>query len=1745
MYYRNEMGELIENPIWYNVINGSLIVNLRKLKLIFNKGEKGQNGSPKKEEVFEFIITKVSETHTDGQLHCEVTAEGLAFQELGKVGYKISLSSQDFLDEYQEWYETEVGEGKDFSTQALKDAAEPKNNINYWCEKIFKNSHWDYEIQMDWSGFDGVTVNLTNAIREQRGLRRTDKIYEEEYVSSWEHIGTEEDGRLVPSNMEAFAEKLRLVDLEKSNIYNLTQNLAETFGVFCKYHYDYDENYHIVGKKCIFYNNFLSEKDGKLDIIYPYGTSKIVREIDSADVVTKMYVTPIEDTTTASGLVTIADVVANKAREDYILNFDYLYAIGTITQEQYDYIQDYERAIYLTNIELEPIASQMSNLQNELVKYEAQLKVAQEAKAQDLEQMEQAQKTIDEIMGEGNSYLYKNKEVPLRGVLLKEEEPSTKYYIKITQEGVDTKSEHKYPLTQWSETVETDEVGEDGKKKTETIAHTIWAKGIRLFYYKWKNEATKEKVLVAYDDDSTQNPDKEEGSQENPHAPTSGIYPPSAKLDVDDNQNLYRISNLELKPDALTSSYFVTCAYTPSLYYQNIYDTYERKLAKDEALEAEAEAKIAEINATLKVLQALYKAILDKKADLVADFENLMGPALREGSWQADNYTDYGSKYTQEVTVGGTSNSLLSFEWDSIAFDEEQLLYYEEGVEQNKTYYYAIDLSNCLEQIKNNLQDLSFIYDQVRSEDSTLIHQMTINSQAQFAFANLGGVRKPLLLLLDKKFKKTDYSNFRLGTISSTTLNNPTTLVSLTDAHWIPVESLSSATQVFPRLKIASLGLKTSEDELIIKYGNETLRNYYDYSVLVRGENHYITLKNELMLRGGIINGKKFNVAYAISNASLSLYLDALEVSKTNAFPQVSYELEISALNRDFIDVIYQHLNRVVSITDTDLKLDDVHGYISEIELDLENPWEDSVTVKNYKTKFEDLFSSIVASTEQMKTNSFAYNNAAGAFTSGGTLKPSVIQNTLNQVDLTYAFQSGNLTIDEINGIWARSDAGVVAMRGGGIFCATETDSNGNWIWNTGIMPSGINASLITAGQIDTNLIKIFAGDNLRLQLNAEGLFAYKVNDFGSADLNRYIVHNSEGLFSTVVNGSKKTHLVEVSWDGFFIRDENNVEKFSATPDGNLTITGKITATSGKVGPWNITERGLSSEDGYTGLVCAPKVDEDGKLISDYYEVFWATGVEQNGKQNKCYITNDGTLFCNNIRASGFISSNSFIGNTSGDEINGALKNISLSYDGARFSFDNRNYDGNLVVEPATRYLFVNKNALSDDEFGEPDKDFAFYYNITIDENTGKPIDGTNNSNWKEINLTDEDLLIWKPESLTFIIKDDIMYLDEEKPNIPVSSIYFKVTKIGKKRKVDENTLEVKIGSDGKPEMEEEPVIYSSIVQFFAENHGVGKYITPMEPQSYTFLEDQNNEIFYWEHPTQDFFIRLDGFTTEEEINDVLENAYWRIEGEEIQYKHYLVGMNEQADKELDDPNASAIYLEVDEEETVSINGIEVEGGDTLNANKERDSSGEVESDQDKLTVRLQKNDDGTLYAIATIGYDKVPEGGNVAITFCLHSATRTAYCFRQRNGQDSINIVMRSSSGSTLTTGDLSTTLSADLYYGMRLANEGEEEQKYFYVWKENGIALSSFKRRIVVETTNESTAEITKQEAFNEFSVQNGVPSAGFFKQKSIYITAADFGLKSDYRCDIFTDEQSAKDEYLLNNKNGDEVLYQEKKE
>jgi hypothetical protein len=71
MYYRVN-GELVENPNWYNTQNGKLMTGLRKIKVIFNK-------DTDIEEVFEFLIINIKESHEKDILTCEIECEGLAF----------------------------------------------------------------------------------------------------------------------------------------------------------------------------------------------------------------------------------------------------------------------------------------------------------------------------------------------------------------------------------------------------------------------------------------------------------------------------------------------------------------------------------------------------------------------------------------------------------------------------------------------------------------------------------------------------------------------------------------------------------------------------------------------------------------------------------------------------------------------------------------------------------------------------------------------------------------------------------------------------------------------------------------------------------------------------------------------------------------------------------------------------------------------------------------------------------------------------------------------------------------------------------------------------------------------------------------------------------------------------------------------------------------------------------------------------------------------------------------------------------------------------------------------------------------------------------------------------------------------------------------------------------------------------------------------------------------------------------
>jgi hypothetical protein len=78
----------------------------------------------------------------------------------------------------------------------------------------------------------------------------------------------------------------------------------------------------------------------------------------------------------------------------------------------------------------------------------------------------------------------------------------------------------------------------------------------------------------------------------------------------------------------------------------------------------------------------------------------------------------------------------------------------------------------------------------------------------------------------------------------------------------------------------------------------------------------------------------------------------------------------------------------------------------------LDKFWEDTIEIKNYETKFEDLFSTIVAQTEAMKSTRPGLNSAISAFTSTGLIDSNVIYNSINSANLNLSFGKGTLTID-------------------------------------------------------------------------------------------------------------------------------------------------------------------------------------------------------------------------------------------------------------------------------------------------------------------------------------------------------------------------------------------------------------------------------------------------------------------------------------------------------------------------------------------------------------------------------------------------------------------------------------------------------------------------------------------------------------------------------------------------------------
>lgn len=244
-------------------------------------------------------------------------------------------------------------------------------------------------------------------------------------------------------------------------------------------------------------------------------------------------------------------------------------------------------------------------------------------------------------------------------------------------------------------------------------------------------------------------------------------------------------------------------------------------------------------------------------------------------------------------------------------------------------------------------------------------------------------------------------------------------------------------------------------------------------------------------------------------------------------------------------------LGSIVRINDHDLELRGVRGVVTEISLSLDEPQNNSFVVQNYKTKFEDIFSRIVASTEQMNARGMAYERAATAITPLGGIGASFLQSAINSAAIV--FSSGiksNVSWDE-EGIIVENGSpylngvkGQVLIKGGGIFLSDRLDDAGlNRMYTAAITPSGINANLITAGRLDTEKINIYSGDQIRFSWKADGLFAYK-----ESNSNTYVRYNEDGLLFW----EQGARAVELGWNGLYIGSQKG--SVELTGSGGLEI---------------------------------------------------------------------------------------------------------------------------------------------------------------------------------------------------------------------------------------------------------------------------------------------------------------------------------------------------------------------------------------------------------------------------------------------------------------------------------------------------------------------------------------------------------------------------------------------------------------
>lgn len=254
-------------------------------------------------------------------------------------------------------------------------------------------------------------------------------------------------------------------------------------------------------------------------------------------------------------------------------------------------------------------------------------------------------------------------------------------------------------------------------------------------------------------------------------------------------------------------------------------------------------------------------------------------------------------------------------------------------------------------------------------------------------------------------------------------------------------------------------------------------------------------------------------------------YLDSLDVMNTSSMPQV--EWNISVIDGSLIDGMEDFQFTVgdqTILVDNEFFMKELNeNYQFKVLITgtrefLDNPISNVIEVRNFFTSFEDIFQRVAAATQTLELKEQTYNKAE-YFTQDGQIDQSILQNSMLNNALILANSTDNSYVLDNTGLHLQSvlnPAKQLRAIADGIFITNSKDPiTGEPKWMTGITADGINASVLTAGQINTSVVRIYTDGMPAFSWNNLGITAYKFIENGTkVDSNSFIRLDSFGLYS-------------------------------------------------------------------------------------------------------------------------------------------------------------------------------------------------------------------------------------------------------------------------------------------------------------------------------------------------------------------------------------------------------------------------------------------------------------------------------------------------------------------------------------------------------------------------------------------------------------------------------------------------------